>query len=270
MKQTEKTSYLKALMFMAMADDVITDEEVEYFSNIGLSFGFSPSDIISVKNELEANNETLDIILGGIESYATKIELLYNLLSLCYEDGEYTNDEKSGMWDICTLLGVEIERLSVLEQEIEEQNRLEKNPFAKLKNSEMLSNLSIGLKKATDASISGSKLLGEKIVKGSSTVAHSVSKGIGMVGSKISSNLELAKKAKEENKVLREKLNKDTLSEAVKQRVITQLHTKISNLNSQLKIEKQRNQRNEELIEILQAQIDDLTLTMNVAESIGA
>jgi hypothetical protein len=35
----------------------------------------------------------------------------------------------------------------------------------------------------------------------------------------------------------------------------------------QLKIERERNQRNEEMIRLLQAQIDDLMLTMEVAEN---
>ena len=58
-----------------------------------------------------------------------------------------------------------------------------------------------------------------------------------------------------------------TLTEAVKQKVIVQLHSKISNLMQQLKIERERNQRNEEMIRLLQAQIDDLMLTMEVAEN---
>ena len=35
----------------------------------------------------------------------------------------------------------------------------------------------------------------------------------------------------------------------------------------QLKVERERNQRNEEMIRLLQAQIDDLMLTMEVAEN---
>ena len=78
---------------------------------------------------------------------------------------------------------------------------------------------------------------------------------------------ESAKKAKEENKQLREQLKKDTLTEAVKQKVILQLHSKITNLMQQLKVERERNQKNEEMIRLLQAQIDDLMLTMEVAEN---
>ena len=62
-------------------------------------------------------------------------------------------------------------------------------------------------------------------------------------------------------------MKKDTLTEAVKQKVILQLHSKITNLMQQLKVERERNQKNEEMIRLLQAQIDDLMLTMEVAEN---
>ena len=103
--------------------------------------------------------------------------------------------------------------------------------------------------------------------KGSSSVAHSVSAGVGIVGTKISNSVESAKKLREENKALREKMKKETVSEKVKQRVITQLHSKITALSAQLKAEKERNNRNEEMINLLQAQIDDLMETMTVAEN---
>ena len=75
------------------------------------------------------------------------------------------------------------------------------------------------------------------------------------------------KKAKEENKELREQLKKNNLTEAVKQKVIVQLAAKIASLKEQLQNEKKRNQQNEEMIRELQAQIEDLLLTMEVAEN---
>jgi capsule polysaccharide export protein KpsE/RkpR len=46
-----------------------------------------------------------------------------------------------------------------------------------------------------------------------------------------------------------------------------QLAAKIASLKEQLQNEKKRNQQNEEMIRELQAQIEDLLLTMEVAEN---
>ena len=75
-------------------------------------------------------------------------------------------------------------------------------------------------------------------------------------------------KAKEENKALREQLKKVTLTETIKQKVIVQLGAKITSLTEQLHAERKRNEQNEEMIRALQAQIDDLIETMEVAQSV--
>ena len=108
---------------------------------------------------------------------------------------------------------------------------------------------------------------GKKAMDGSKTALRSVTDGLNTIGSKISFSLESAKKAKEENKELREQLKKNNLTEAVKQKVIVQLAAKIASLKEQLQNEKKRNQQNEEMIRELQAQIEDLLLTMEVAEN---
>ena len=46
-----------------------------------------------------------------------------------------------------------------------------------------------------------------------------------------------------------------------------QLGAKIANLTEQLQTERKRNQQNEEMIRELQAQIDDLMETMEVAQN---
>ena len=67
--------------------------------------------------------------------------------------------------------------------------------------------------------------------------------------------------------MLREQLKKTTLTETIKQKVIVQLGAKIATLTEQLQAERKRNQQNEEMIRELQAQIDDLMETMEVAQN---
>ena len=58
------------------------------------------------------------------------------------------------------------------------------------------------------------------------------------------------------------------MTEAVKQKVIMQLHSKIQALANQLKEEKKRDEQNEEMIRLLQEQIADLEMTVVVAENV--
>lgn len=78
--------------------------------------------------------------------------------------------------------------------------------------------------------------------------------------------MENVKRTRQENAELREKLKSDTVSEAVKQKVIAMLHSKIRSLNEQLQEEKNRNDQNEEMIKMLQEQLADLESTMETAQ----
>lgn len=267
MLDSERTSYLKALIYIAASDEDFDEREMEFFIEAGLSCGLSHSEVLSIKDSVTRKEESLEDILRDITVEDTKTELLCDLLTLCYLDGSYSILEQVGMRAICDILGIAEERLEELETLAEESFKKEKNPFQLFKKSRIGGNMLSGLKKAFEASKEGSKVFGSKVKKGGSSVARSVSKGVGIVGTKISGSVESVKKQKEENRILREKLKKETISEAVKQRVISQLHGKITTLSAQLKAEKERNHKNEEMIRLLQAQIDDLEETMSVAEN---
>ena len=62
-------------------------------------------------------------------------------------------------------------------------------------------------------------------------------------------------------------MKKTTITEAVKQKIILQLNSKISSLKMELKREKERNEQNEEIIKLLQAQLEDLEKTIEAAEA---
>lgn len=262
--QAEEIPYLKTILFIASADETLTDEEMKFFSAEGTKVGLSKEEIDSAINWVKVKKEPLENIAKGIKSEETKSFIVSRLLELCFSDGEYSVPEKNGMIDICILLDFELEKLRKLEGKAEKEHRAKTNALKiKAAGDETLSKLS----KVFDVGKEETGKLGKKIADGSTSFAHSIASGLGVVGSKISLTFENAKKAKEENKELREKLKKDSLTEAVKQRVIVQLHTKIQALVVQLKEEKKRNDKNEEMIRLLQEQIADLEMTVTVAES---
>ena len=264
MEMTERVSYFKALLFIAAADTEISQSEFTRFEDLGNALELSQEALdVAMKTVLD-DEEPLELILAGITEEATKEQLVRDLISLCYTDGDYSYLEQCGLLDICVLLHFDSKKLAKIEAEEEKKFKRYENAQ---KWHEQADNFAAGFGKFWNASKEGTVALGKSIASGSAAIAHSVTSGLGSVSSKIVLTFESAKKAKEENKQLREQLKKDTLTEAVKQKVIVQLHSKISNLMQQLKIERERNQRNEEMIRLLQAQIDDLMLTMEVAEN---
>ena len=264
MEMTERLSYFKALLFIAAADTEVSNEEFSKFETLGNALEL-PQDALNLAIQAVLDDEEpLESILAGITEEKTKEQLIHDLISLCYTDGDYSYLEQCGLLDICVLLHFDTHKLAKIEAS---EERKFKRHESSQKWHEKADNFSAELGKFWNASKDGTVALGKSIASGSAAIAHSVTSGLGSVSSKIVLTFESAKKAKEENKQLREQLKKDTLTEAVKQKVILQLHSKITNLMQQLKVERERNQKNEEMIRLLQAQIDDLMLTMEVAEN---
>jgi uncharacterized tellurite resistance protein B-like protein len=249
----QSIQYLKAIMYIASADNRVSEEEFEYFLGIAVSNGLTEEDATSIRLEIESNTLLLSEILKEITNEKTKKKLIHDLLLICLTDGDYSVAEQNGIKDICGLLEISDKKLVQYEREAKFIHTTQK-----------ASNSVLG---AINAGTKGTARLGKKAFDGSKTALRSVADGLNTIGSKISFSLESAKKAKEENKELREQLKKNTLTEAVKQKVIIQLAAKIASLKEQLQNEKKRNQQNEEMIRELQAQIEDLLLTMEVAEN---
>jgi len=267
MEHIEAIAYLKTLLYIASADNSIDDSEMKCFCSIGESLGLSSNDLISIQTANISQTESIETIVREIKEEQTKISLIKELLSLCYIDGEYSLVEQSGMSEICALLNLSDDVLKKLEADFEKQRKSQKD-IASWKKSVSCSPFYSTIEKALEVGKNGALSVSQKIVDSSAVLAHSLTSGLGVIGTKISFSIELAKKAKEENRQLREKLKTTNISEAVKQKVILQLNSKIVAMSSQLKDEKQRNKKNEELILLLQAQIDDLSATVDVAQSI--
>ena len=118
MEHTEKIAYLKALIYIATADDTIDESEREKFSQLGHIYGLNEGVI--------NKTETLEEILGNISTRQTKLLLVYDLLAICYAEGCYSLAEKNAMRSIVNMLHIEEEKLTALEEVIEESTVLNK------------------------------------------------------------------------------------------------------------------------------------------------
>ena len=126
MEHTEKIAYLKALIYIATADDTIDDSEREKFSQLGHIYGLNEDEINSIADSVINKTETLEEILGNISTRQTKLLLVYDLLAICYADGCYSLAEKNAMRSIVNMLHIEEEKLTALEEVIEESTVLNK------------------------------------------------------------------------------------------------------------------------------------------------
>lgn len=126
MEHTEKIAYLKALIYIATADDTIDESEREKFSQLGDIYGLNEDEINSIADSVINKTETLEEILGNISTRQTKLLLVYDLLAICYADGCYSLAEKNAMRSIVNMLHIEEEKLTALEEVIEESTVLNK------------------------------------------------------------------------------------------------------------------------------------------------
>lgn len=126
MEHTEKIAYLKALIYIATADDAIDESEREKFSQLGQIYGLNEDEINSIADSVINKAETLEEILGNISTRQTKLLLVYDLLAICYADGCYSLAEKNAMRSIVNMLHIEEEKLTALEEVIEESTILNK------------------------------------------------------------------------------------------------------------------------------------------------
>ena len=250
----QSIQYLRALMYIASVDDAITDDEYTCFMKIAITNGLSEKIAAEIREEIAAETIDFSATLSAITDEKSKKQLLHDLLVMCYADDCYSVPEQQGIRDIAIVLGVSDKKLGQIEREVRIAHSMQK----------ATGSVSV----AINAGAESTAVFGKKALAGGNKLMHSVADGLNVIGSKISFSLESAKKAKEENKALREQLKKVTLTEAIKQKVIVQLGAKIANLTEQLHAEKKRNQKNEEMIRELQAQIDDLMETMEVAQNV--
>lgn len=119
----EKKSYVEALTYIATLEDGICEDEKAYFVDIATKYGLSQEDTESSWIEI-SNASDIEQILKPINRREVKLLLIYELIAMCYADGNYSAVEKEGMSKIASLLDVNSEKLRSIECCLEESIRL--------------------------------------------------------------------------------------------------------------------------------------------------
>lgn len=126
MNEKERISYIKALIYIALADDSVEKGEEQYLDQIGALYGLAPEQMKEIKDSVISKSETIESIIENIERREVKLTLLYDLLALCYADDNYSIVEKQGMENICNIMQIEEEKLREMENVMLEQIELQK------------------------------------------------------------------------------------------------------------------------------------------------
>lgn len=115
MDQKQKIAYIKALIYIATADDKVEDAEREQFKQLGELYGLTEQEVQQIADSVTKKEESLDSILAEIIDRPTKLLLLYDLLAICYADNNYSVAEKNSIRTIAGLLGIEESKLADME-----------------------------------------------------------------------------------------------------------------------------------------------------------
>lgn len=115
MDQKQKIAYIKALIYIATADDKVEDAEHEQFTQLGELYGLTELEVQQIADSVIKKEESLESILAEITDRPTKLLLLYDLLAICYADNNYSMAEKNSIRTIAGLLGIEESKLADME-----------------------------------------------------------------------------------------------------------------------------------------------------------
>ena len=125
MNEKEKLAYLKALLYIATIDEEFDSKEEQHIINIGNIYGISEGSINELISSIENRKESLEDILLEIKERKSKLSLLYELIYLCYVDGDYSDKEKLGIKNITKTLNIEDEKIEEIESLVKENFELQ-------------------------------------------------------------------------------------------------------------------------------------------------
>lgn len=134
MKQVQKIAYVKALMYIAAADENVDETERQQFTQLGDLYGLTDSEISQIADSVIKKEESLESILGNITDRSTQLLLMYDLMAICYADNNYSLAEKNNMRTITRIMGIEEAKLIEMESVMEESVTLHKKINSILEN----------------------------------------------------------------------------------------------------------------------------------------
>ena len=263
MRKEERESYIKALLYIAMSDHTLDENEVNHLIKVGKQNGLSQEAAEDLMYESLYSKETLRDILSNIKKKDTKEDLIRDLLTICYADGHYSKTEWEGISIISSMLEIEGKTLGKIHEDIKvkERKRNKKERIGKA-----VSKLKGDLEDAVEAGKGGAYNVGIFVLENGEDAIHAIARGLGKLGANISVTLASVKAIKAQNIELRKKLSELEMNEATKQRIIIKLNGEIESLKRELKDAEKTAEEHAELIKELQETISEFLATKDMVE----
>lgn len=121
----EKRSYLQTIIYIVAADGNVSQEEDNALKAIASNMGFTRNDVDHLTEQVKSGKQLTDILLG-IKTRSTKLLLIYELITMCYADGQYVDAEKESVAKIAKLVKIEQKKVTEIENLIAEYIEFQK------------------------------------------------------------------------------------------------------------------------------------------------
>lgn len=127
MDNKERIAYLEALMYISTSNEKVEKEELIYLDQVAEMYGIEAKEVEQIKDTIINKEKNIEEILKEIKTRTSKLSLVYELLTICYIDGNYDILEKQSMENICNILGIEEGKLEKIEKLIIRNIELQKD-----------------------------------------------------------------------------------------------------------------------------------------------
>ncbi len=124
MKDEEKVVFLKAVLSMATVDDDVDLAEMKFFSRLSDLLGLNGMEIANIQADVLKGKETTEDYLEGIKERGTKLQLLYEMVSIASSDDNYDEAEHKKIREAANTLGIETGKLEEIEKLVSEEMEL--------------------------------------------------------------------------------------------------------------------------------------------------
>ncbi len=113
----------------------------------------------------------------------------------------------------------------------------------------------------------GSLAAGGLGMAGGTAIISAVAGGVGAVTTAVATNVTEGAKAKKQNEELRKELSRTNIDNATKQKLILQLNEQLSNIQKELKFERERSDSSDLKIQIMEEQLEDVLKVLRTLQA---
>lgn len=111
MKREEKVPFLKAVLFMAKVDRDTDITELSYYQRLCIDLGLGSEEFSNIQTAVLSGKESLEEYLDQIQERSTKLQLLYQMMTMVCTDGKIDNAEFERIMEVSEYMKVEGEKV---------------------------------------------------------------------------------------------------------------------------------------------------------------